>query len=133
MAGGCPKFRSALKCYGKASFEWEILFQGWDRNYVLEVVEPLMIKEYNTFSDDGYNLTEGGEGCIFSEQHKLNMSLAQKGRPSPYKGKIGRYTKDSLSKMSEAKLGKPGPNRGRVLSEETKMKMSIAAKNRIKK
>jgi G:T-mismatch repair DNA endonuclease (very short patch repair protein) len=52
------------------------------------------------------------------------ISESKKGKPSALKGKRGRYSKDTLKRMSEAKKGKKH-------SEETKKKRSESLKGRI--
>lgn len=55
------KLGQAIKKYGSDSFDYCLLYQGWDKNYVLNTVEGLLIKEYNTLTN-GYNMTIGGSG-----------------------------------------------------------------------
>ncbi len=56
-----------------------------------------------------------------SNEHKKNLSSALKGRKSPTTGM--KYSSESKAKMSDAKKNKK-------LSDETKLKMSLAAKGR---
>jgi group I intron endonuclease len=81
-------FMNAIRKYGCESFEWEILCQSFDGNYLLETMEPYFIKYYDTHKN-GYNSTLGGEGMIgliHSEDTKKKISNANKGRPSHFKG-----------------------------------------------
>ena len=50
-----------------------------------------------------------------------------KGRPGPNKGK--KFSEESRRKMAEAKEGKPSNKKGKKLSEETRKKMSEAKQN----
>ena len=67
------------------------------------LVEIEEIRNYNSVSPNGYNLTHGGEGGICSEETKAKISASMKGR--------------HLSEETKSKL------RGRVHSEEAKVKM----------
>jgi hypothetical protein len=87
-------------------------------------------------------------GIAFTENHRLNISKAKKGKPAHNKGST--HSEETKKKISEAKKGKPGHsiseetklkisnanfgkvshNKGKRLSEETKRKISEAAKIR---
>jgi len=82
------------------------------------------------------NRTEGGEGCVglvVTEEQKQKISAALKGRPrGPVSKETGvrisaaktgfKYSAESREKMRQSALG-------RVASEETRRKLSEAAKN----
>ena len=53
-----------------------------------------------------------------------------KGRPGPNKGK--KFSEESRRKMAEAKKGKPSNKKGKKLSEETKKKLSESHKGKPK-
>ena len=111
--------------------------------------EQYYIKLFKTLYPNGYNLTEGGEGCVASEESRKKMSLAQKGKhiseeqkkklsialkgrimSDEHKKKIGEASKgrhhseESKKKMSLSKKGKPSGMLGKKHSEESKKKMS---------
>lgn len=69
----CPKFHRAIKKYGKDAFEWSVLFQGWDREFTSEYVEPLLIVEYNT-RESGYNVAAGGKCAKHSAETIQKLS-----------------------------------------------------------
>jgi group I intron endonuclease len=82
-------FYNAIRKYGWNSFIWEILYQSFDVDHCLNVMESHFIREYKTFvgfSDClGYNTTMGGDGTLGfkepkSEKHKNNISKALTGR-----------------------------------------------------
>lgn len=91
------------------------------------------------------NITLGGEGVCglqHSDEAKLKMSFAKKGKPSPRKGaKLSEETRKKISEVQKGKPKKPRTpehqakinaiNKGSKRSEESKLKMSIAAKKRI--
>ena len=54
------KFYNAIKKYGWNAFIWEIIYQSHDEDYCLNVIEPLLISEYDTINN-GYNTCIGGE------------------------------------------------------------------------
>ena len=115
--------------------------------------EQYYIKLFKTLWPNGYNLTEGGEGCVASEETRKKMSLAQKGKQiseeqkkklsvalkgrimsDEHKKKIGEankgkhHTEESKKKMSNSKKGlqsgEKHPMFGKHHSEETRKKMS---------
>lgn len=55
------KFYNAINEYGWHSFDWSILYQSWDKEYCLNVMESVFIEEYDTYNN-GYNSTLGGAG-----------------------------------------------------------------------
>ena len=59
-----------------------------------------------------------------SSEVRSKMSRDRKGR---------MHTEESKQKMSESSKGKPSPRKGQELSEDTKRKISIAAKKRVRK
>ena len=87
----------------------------------LDEWEQYYIKFYDTLYPNGYNLRDGGNGKLFSEETRKKMSEALKGRPSPNKGK--QFSDEIKRKLSESHTGKK-------LSEETKRKMSEKRKGR---
>lgn len=56
----------------------------------------------------------------FSEEHRRKLSEAGKGR---------QFTEEWYRKQSESHKGKPGPNKGKPMSDEVKQKLSEANKN----
>ncbi|OQY40928.1 MAG: hypothetical protein B6229_00395 [Spirochaetaceae bacterium 4572_7] len=67
------------------------------------------------------NRPSNRKGCKHSEESKLKMSKAQKGRIPWNKGKTGVYSPDKIKQWSEAHKN---------ISEETRKKMSESAKKR---
>lgn len=106
--------------HGEEAFEFEILeLCTKDKTSEREIY---WIKKLNTFND-GYNLTEGGEGATgyeFTEADRIKMSKAQEGNQK-WLGK--KHSKESRAKIAES-------NRRRTLSEETKRKISEGNKGK---
>lgn len=83
----CSYLKRAMNKYGKDNFEMIpiITFKAINRRVcedVLKKLEVLYIKKFDTFnSQNGYNLTAGGEGNAApkSEEQKLKISQALKG------------------------------------------------------
>lgn len=74
-------FHKAIRKYGKDGFDWEIIFESYDKEYTLKVMEPFFIAAYDSLKK-GYNMTEGGNG-----------------------GPGYKHTPESLKKMSESQRG----------------------------
>ena len=107
--------------------------------------EKYYIKFYNTLYPNGYNLTEGGDGCVACEETRKKISESNKGRTSPNKGKpMSEEQKKKLSeinkgkhhseetkrKLSEVNIGEKNPFCGKHHSEESKNKMSKPRKGK---
>lgn len=86
------KLYCALRKYGWESFDWEVVYQSWDKLHCLHVMEPYFIKDYDSFHN-GYNMTLGGEGTFgktphnkgkkmppMEEETKKRISLSMKGK-----------------------------------------------------
>lgn len=105
--------------------------------------EQYYIEVFDTLYPNGYNLTEGGDGGIVSEESRKKMSESKKGLLSREKHPmLGKHhsdeTKHKISevhkgkhiseeqkkKLSSALKGRTSPNKGKPMSEETKKKLS---------
>jgi group I intron endonuclease len=75
----CPKLRNAIKKYGKECFIVEPIWTSETCDQVeLDNKEIELIKEYNTLSPNGYNLTVGGMGGRHSDETKKLISEKSK-------------------------------------------------------
>lgn len=79
--GSCLPFHRALIKYGFSNFSWFVLCKSrHDQLYRLEKDCVILM---GTKCPDGYNLTDGGPGCLghgFSETHRRRLSAALRGR-----------------------------------------------------
>lgn len=135
----------AIRKYKVENFDLELLIVGIIAEETLKDLEIDFIKLYNSNNIKfGYNLTIGGDGTSgyitslshrdklrnshlgkkLSEEHKLNISLSNKGKT---------HTIETRKKLSKARIGKPLPypiwNKGKKLSEEHCRNLSIAHKD----
>lgn len=125
-------FHRAIKKYGWDNFDYEVLFSIDDENIdevreVLNEKEEYYIKLYDSFNN-GYNMTLGGKGINmgkFSDEHKLKISIANKGKPKSEEHKRNL----SISKKINYKKEKH-PNFGKHLADETKNKISNTLKSK---
>ena len=97
--------------------------------------EQHYIKVFDTLWPNGYNLTEGGDGVLPSEEVKKKMSNAKKGKPAHNKGKPmseeqKKKLSDSLKGRTSPMKGRTSPNKGKPMSEEQKKKLSNAHKGK---
>ena len=112
---------NAIKKYEEDSFEVQVLAIAHPDD--LPRLEISAILEHGTFGTNGYNLTAGGEDTLgrsftVSEETKQKISISRTGKRSDY-----QHSEETKRKISEG-------NKGKLISEESKEKMSIAAKNR---
>lgn len=129
----------SIKKYGIENFAFSHIADAFDQESA-KFLEKLLIKEKNTKTPYGYNLTDGGEGTqgyIFSEESKEKMRIAQTGKKmskeSSEKKRIAMLgnTHGLGKKHSEehkAKIAKAGT--GRKHSEESKQKMRDVQKGK---
>ena len=104
----------------------------------LDEWEQYYIKFYNTLYPNGYNLTEGGNGCVACEETRKKISESNKGRIAPNKGKpMSEEQKRKLSEINkgkhhsdEAKRKMSEKRKGRHHTEESKKKMSESKKGK---
>ena len=94
--------------------------------------EKYYIKLYKTLYPNGYNLSEGGDGVLPSEETRRKMSEAMSGEKNPFYGR--HHSEESKKKISDTHKGllsgEKHPFYGRHLSEETKRKLSKANKGK---
>lgn len=134
----------AIRKYGFESFSFEVLEVGENDDFGLKISEPL----YISWLSPKYNMTCGGDGILgfkFTEDQNKRNSERQKGKIKKERTiehnrklaetKIGvPRSEDCKRKISISKLGKSAYwNKNRVITEETRLKMSWVAKNRKKK
>lgn len=106
----------AIRKYGEGSLRAEVIGEAdtWD---ALLILERDAIRDHKTLAPDGYNMTGGGEGAFRvspSEEKRRKISAALSGR-----------------KLSpEHKLAVSLSQRGKVIPEATRKKMSEAHQGR---
>jgi len=119
--GSGKYFLKAIKKYGRTNFKREILEQCNSKHAAIELQRPY-INKYDTLAPKGYNISpagglgSGGIGIKLSEIHKNNIRKSLIGKN---KGK--RHSIEAKEKIRKAA-------KGRILTEETKQKMSKSAK-----
>jgi len=117
----------AIKKYGRRNFKRDILFVLKDKRKAFDN-EVDLIKEYNTVTPNGYNISpSGGFGLnhVISEETRQKMSKSRIGK-SPWNRdkKLLPLSKEHKRKISEAGKGKNNYMYGKKHSKETKNKMS---------
>lgn len=133
-------FYKAIMKYGWDNIEHIIVAEGLSLEQAAEM-ECRLIEKYQTQDKRlGYNVCNGGEhgwiGVHHTEEAKIKMSLAKKGKPSNRIGrKLSDETKKKLSESHKGKYrGKPvqpkeqkakyDENGKRIFSDEHKRKIS---------
>ena len=132
--------------YGEKSFKFEVIKSiDFVDDKILSNLEKKYIKEYNSQDANfGYNMTSGGDGVSnpsedvrkkisesrmgvkFSDETLTKMSEAAMGRKGFWKRKK-RYP-ETIEKMSKANIGKISPMRGIKKSIESIAKVSASLK-----
>lgn len=132
--GSGKLIRLAIKKYGKHSFKKEILEVCKDK-HALDEREKYWIEELNCRNPEiGYNIAKGGEG--------QNLDLGKEFISKIHKGK--KVSQKTIEKIKKAKEGKPisqnsidallkakGHRKGSKQSEEAKLAISLANKNKV--
>lgn len=133
-------FGRAIRKHSPENFDWEILHTCNNIND-LNKLEIYYIKLYDTFNN-GYNLTEGGDGGILgfkhSEESKLKMSKSHEGyrwserskqkTAATHKGK--KLTKEHCLNIALSKMGSKNPFFEKKHSEESKNSISETLKGK---
>ena len=123
----CRYLSRAISKYGKEAFICSILFESDDIKE-LNNKEIELIKELNTTSPNGYNLTLGGEGAVFTEEIKQYISNKLKGRNNDWAKKkitaIHVITHEQINFESILDAEKAGFKR-RQINEAMKIRKGI--------
>ena len=115
----CKAINAAIKLYGVKNFTFEVIYNTKDFSE-LEKAEIYFIKEYNTFGENGYNLTMGGRGPngyahtpeskkLIKEKRKLQIMSDNFRKKASEHGKKGseaykkRYSEETRNKISIAR------------------------------
>ena len=117
--GGCVKLGNAFKKYGDGSFFVEAVGSVGSQE-LADYLERAMIVEHGSIQN-GYNLRGGGSHGRHSEETKALLSNLRVGRPSPMKGR--KRSAESCAKMSLSHMGLKA-------SDDARAKMSRAKKGR---
>lgn len=111
-------FHNSLHKNGLDNFIWEIIDVFHTKNEA-NILEAQNIIKYNTKFPKGYNLTNGGDGCIgykHTKETKQKISELNKGKKAPFL--IERNKSEKMRAIVSAY------NKGKVVTDETKKKMS---------
>jgi group I intron endonuclease len=100
---GCVAFIAAIKKYGWDNFTHEVLENGLTLTQANER-EEYWIDYYKSLSPTGYNLHSGGDVHTTSEETKLRISAAKKGKPAHNKGKPSKRKGIPLSEAHKAAI-----------------------------
>lgn len=100
--GSGKRIIRAIKKHGVENFDKKILFVFDNEVDMINMERKIVTNEFLERSDT-YNITLGGwGGGIKSEEHRRNLSLAQKGKPRP------KASEETKKKMSETRRLMPG-------------------------
>jgi hypothetical protein len=136
---GSGKFLTiAIKKHGRDKFIREILCWKYSLN-TLDKAEIFYIDYFDSTNPKiGYNVLPGGEGNpkgvkFLSEESKLKISIANKGRKLSDKHKLAISLAHKGKKLSEATKKKMRESKKEIpCSEETKLKISLGNKGKIR-
>ena len=119
-SGSQLHFHNALRKYGEAAFDWQIIDEV-ETEQELNEKEKYWIQFYKSFDPDfGYNLTLGGDGGVMVPEVRKRMRTR--------KGCV--LSEATKKKMSDARKGNPGYWVGKKQSAEHRQKNSSANKTR---
>jgi group I intron endonuclease len=111
------KFYNAIRKYGIDAFNFEILLESNDANFLLNHEENRLIKEYDSIKQ-GYNTCSGGQGKIGCIPWNKNGHHSIETREKIRLKAIGRkQTKETIRKRVEKTTGMKRSN-------DTKIKMA---------
>ncbi len=137
------RLRSYVKGYAHYYINNAIQKYGWDNfeKFVYEVPEDFLdyfevelIKNLNTLSPNGYNLTTGGnKNKHFSNDLRQKLSLSQKGLHNGSKNNFygKKHSDEFKNRLSNERIGKNNPFYGMHHSEDFKQKISSIQKGKV--
>lgn len=125
---GCPAVFYAIKKYGSAAFDVEIIEYLGISQEALNAVESWHINYRGTLTPNGYNLKTEGLGGKLSEETKHKISEANSGEGNPFFGKT--LSIEHRQNLSDVLSGENHPNFGKKASAETRQKQSNAKKGK---
>lgn len=144
--GSGKLIRRAISKYGKSAFNKEIIVESIYFDYTdLQFLEIYFIKQYNSTNlEIGYNISQGGD-CNYGETNgmygkthskdvidKIIKTRKIKSKNNPSYGKMSEYSRNKFSNfISERNRKNPTLPNGH--SEETKKKISLTIKDKIRK
>jgi group I intron endonuclease len=124
----------AIQKHGEQNFSIELIeeVESAERAYELEMY---YIHQYNTKAPNGYNLTDGGDGIFgWEPTEEYRKQCSEKVKQLHNQRKVGmygkRHTEETKKKMSDSLKGNQNCL-GRVLSEETKSKISSSHNGKV--
>ena len=109
---GCTAMRRAIEKYGKESFEIHEIDSAKTQSE-LDSKERFWIRELNTLSPNGYNLTSGGDHVTFTDETKDKLRAANIGR------KHSKETRSRLSSILRTQWAR-GERKGHPISDKNK-------------
>ena len=122
-------FHKAIRKYGIENFKWEVIYEC-DEVLILNVMETMkIIVNHSHVSENGYNLTWGGDGLPkgfkHTEETKKKMSISSK--DVFFSNEHRKKLSDRAKNMSDEHKRKIVESRmGFKHTEESKKKMSIS-------
>ena len=124
--GSGVALKKAIIKYGKENFKREILKLCFTINQLNGYETYYIIKLKSMDSSVGYNMMLGGVGF----RSGINNPCYNNPNANPFYGK--KHTQETKNIISKKNKGKIPPNKGKkLLSEETRKKMSESAKRRM--
>jgi len=128
-------FHQAIRNYGWDKFKWEIIYESWDDEHCLTIMEPHFIIKYDTFGQNGYNMDKGGrKGMLglkrkpLTTEQKHNVSVGTKSKSLKGKNHPMYGTKANEQFLKSAKTSMLGKKH----SNETKKRQSESRKKYLK-
>jgi group I intron endonuclease len=127
------KLYDAMRSYGIENFEFEVIAQCIQDEKILAETEMLLIKQYDSFGPNGYNMTPGGEGNKgykwTEEQLERVRGKNSKNYGKPVNPKGSKRSDETRRRHSESVTGELHHMWGIPKSEKTKELIAHAHAN----
>lgn len=132
-------FRNALDKYGWDNFSHDIIYRELSAEQAIEKERELIQKFKTTDKQYGYNATSGGEiRKVYTLETRQKMSLNRKGKTAGEKNPLygKHHTPEAKAKIRAYAKNRPpevlkkisAANTGHKITEETRLKLSLAHK-----
>ena len=122
--------KNAIKKHGKENFRRELLIEC-DNIDKARDLEASYIKEYNTLSPNGYNISPTGGTTRLGKHSKKTIQILRdknKGKNNPWYGKS--HSDEAREKMSFANIGRTPTNLDELHTIKTRRKISATLKKK---
>lgn len=117
---------ASMRKHGIDKFEIEVIYQSWDKDHALRVMEPYFVETYGSLWPNGYNMSPGGQpgnttkGRYHSPEFVTKLRTERRGMGNPNWG--GKGSKP------EQNIGREKPEQSSIMASMPRSETRIASR-----